>query len=496
MLHLNTAAVPLTQYFPDARHVGSGFNMKSKRFSLLLFCLYGFLIGGAAAEDWPRYRRDLNNSGRSAETFVSSANVSWLKLRWKYPAGAKISASPAVATVGGRSLVFVGAWDGTFYALDAITGTKVWSRKIDIIPPCNSTSCRIASSAAVRNGKVYFGARNAFLYALDAATGAVSWKVQLANPNSNYEIWSSPAVSNGLVYVGLAGADDSPCVQGRIEARNANTGAVVWKFNTIDQTSCPSGTCVGATVWSSVAIDAANDILFADTGNPGSTCVPASANAARYPDSLLALRASTGQLLNYFQAIPNDNQDLDFGSSPALHKTGTVNACTGATNLQYWVTAASKNGVVYVIKRDSGGLLTTIRQVSLDGGPIASPAIVQAAAAASCGTGSTTTYTNSLYVPTPTGSLYKLSQGSAGGVTQAWKRTVATQPIFSAPAAIRDLIFVGANDQKLHAYNSAGTSMWSYQTGGTIASGPAISNGRVYVGSNDGNVYCFSLNAQ
>src|SRR5205823_4785199 len=94
---------------------------------------------------------------------------------------------------------------------------------------------------------------------------------------------------------------------------------------------------------------------------------------------------------------------------------------------------------------------------------------------------------NSLYVPTPAGSLYKLSQRSTGAVTQAWKSTVATQAIFSAPAAITNLIFVGANDNKLHAYTSAGTSVWSYQTGGTIASGPAISNGRIYVGSNDGN---------
>ena len=39
------------------------------------------------SEDWPKYRRDLLNTDYSAETGISSANVSSLKLKWRFPAG-------------------------------------------------------------------------------------------------------------------------------------------------------------------------------------------------------------------------------------------------------------------------------------------------------------------------------------------------------------------------------------------------------------------------
>ena len=40
---------------------------------------------------------------------------------------------------------------------------------------------------------------------------------------------------------------------------------------------------------------------------------------------------------------------------------------------------------------------------------------------------------------------------------------------------------------------STGAMLWSYTTGEAVASSPAVANGVVYIGSNDGNVY--ALNA-
>jgi outer membrane protein assembly factor BamB len=37
--------------------------------------------------------------------------------------------------------------------------------------------------------------------------------------------------------------------------------------------------------------------------------------------------------------------------------------------------------------------------------------------------------------------------------------------------------------------------LWSYATGGAVASSPAVTNGTVYTGSNDGNIYAFDLSA-
>jgi outer membrane protein assembly factor BamB len=47
----------------------------------------------------------------------------------------------------------------------------------------------------------------------------------------------------------------------------------------------------------------------------------------------------------------------------------------------------------------------------------------------------------------------------------------------------------------VYALNArTGAKLWSYTTGGAVDSPPAVANGMVYVGSDDGKVYAFGLN--
>ncbi len=82
----------------------------------------------------------------------------------------------------------MGGNGGSVYALDAQTGEVVWSY---------ATGGAVISSPAVANGVVYVGSFNDNIYALSAATGAVLWSYQTGT-----RVESSPAVSNGIVYVG------------------------------------------------------------------------------------------------------------------------------------------------------------------------------------------------------------------------------------------------------------------------------------------------------
>jgi len=451
------------------------------------------------AEDWPKYRRDLNNSGLSAETFLSSANVSSLALKWKYSPGGYISASPAVATVNGESMVFLGAWNGTFTALDAVTGALKWQFQIDAVTNCNQDSCtRIGSSAAVDSGMVYFGAANGYFYALNASTGALVWKIQEGDPNQGYEVWASPLIYRGIVYYGVASHTGVPCVQGRVIARVAATGAPIWTFSTLDQRTCPSGTCVGGDVWASPALDTQFGTLFVGTGNPGAAgCTPASADATLYPDSILALNPITGQLMNYFQSVPQDQLDQDFGSSPVLHQTEQYNFNSNAFSINYWVTEASKDHSVYTLPRGLGGLASTKAQaVNLQSQIIASPAvrpIIGYPAPGVMGIG------NDIWVPTDGGTLAAIQQDTYGNTTLlGWITASASN---SAPALINDLLFYGNNAGDLVAVTTqststglgGGTVVYTYVTGGPVWSGPAISNGRIYFGSTDTYVYCLSI---
>lgn len=463
-------------------------------------------------EDWPKYRRDLANTGRSAETGLSSANVSLLRRKWTFDTGGKVSASPAMATVGGVSTVFVGSWNGVFYALNAETGHQIWSFPIDVIPngakcgppppPAVTNPCqRIASSAAVANGKVYFGAGNGFLYALDAATGALSWKIQLGDPDKGAEIWASPAVFNGLVYVGLSSHDDAPCVAGKVFALDATTGAITWSFDVIDQSTCPvPGTCVGGGMWSSPAVDTTFSILYYGSGNPGNGCSPSSPVAGTaYTDGILALDLATGSLKGFFQAVLVDTTDLfDFGSSAVLH---TTSQCT-SSGFSSWVTEANKGGTVFTLPRGSAGFLSlTPFQNTLNSGElIASPALVASTNATDC---------NNIYLPTENGYLFNLQQLGDGTGSVSVQSSVAVNisggcatpgscPLFSAPAAITDILFFGggSGSGNFYAYSTAGDRLFTFGTLGLVASGPAISHSRVYFGSFDHFVYCLSINGE
>jgi serine/threonine-protein kinase len=51
-------------------------------------------------------------------------------------------------------------------------------------------------------------------------------------------------------------------------------------------------------------------------------------------------------------------------------------------------------------------------------------------------------------------------------------------------------VYVGSNDDKVYALDAAtGHVRWTYTTGGSVFSSPAVVGGTVYVGSNDWTIY-------
>jgi len=66
--------------------------------------------------------------------------------------------------------------------------------------------------------------------------------------------------------------------------------------------------------------------------------------------------------------------------------------------------------------------------------------------------------------------------------------------VTSSPAVTNGIVYVGSYDNNLYALNATtGTTLWNYTTGDQVGSSPAIANGIVYVGSSDNNLY--ALNA-
>jgi len=177
-------------------------------------------------------------------------------LRWKFKTGDVVHASPAFV----KGVVFVGSWDSYFYAVDAKTGKEKW-RFHGGEDPLIHNQVGFQSSPAVVDGTVYTGCRDAQVYALDATSGkekwrfdnALSWvitspaiargKVFFATSDSSLYhmadaatgkslvrqqgkayMFSSPAIAGGVAIIGV--------LNGTLEARDANTGELLWDYQT------------------------------------------------------------------------------------------------------------------------------------------------------------------------------------------------------------------------------------------------------------------------
>ena len=74
--------------------------------------------------------------------------------------------------------------------------------------------------------------------------------------------------------------------------------------------------------------------------------------------------------------------------------------------------------------------------------------------------------------------------------TELWRFKTGDM-VDSSPAVSNGVVYVGSVDNNLYAIDAVnGTEKWRFKTGGSVAySSPAVSNGVVYVGSSDNNLY-------
>ena len=114
----------------------------------------------------------------------------------------------------------------------------------------------------VATSVVFVAAGQDNLNALDAHTGKIIWRTNLGNDPDEF-LYSSTAVYNGSVYIGVASFGDCPLVQGKVIQVNASTGQIQHTFNIV-----PDG-CIGGAVWGSPTIDEQRGMLYVGTGNVG-----------------------------------------------------------------------------------------------------------------------------------------------------------------------------------------------------------------------------------
>jgi polyvinyl alcohol dehydrogenase (cytochrome) len=443
--------------------------------------LAGVPLSGAGAQtsgDWPTY---LSNGARtgynSAETAVTQATAPNLTQLWADTAGGAISAEPIQV----NGVVYYGSWDGFEYAVDAATGTQLWSAFLgqSTDTNCTPSTLGVASTATVAtitvNGTatqaVFVAGGDSNFYALNASTGAVLWNTPL-DPQPNRFLFSSPLLYNGSLYEGI-GSCGNGLVLGGIAQLDPATGAVQHTLST-----APSG-CEGANVWGSPTVDTATGDIYFATGD---------ARSCGSPEPLAVSLVETDSSLNLLSSwqVPPSQQasDSDFGSTPTLFTariSGVVHQMVGLQN---------KNGIYYAFDRSaiSQGPLWQKRMAAGGPGPFK-----KADVSPSAWDG------HHLFVGG--------EQTTIGGVTCAGSirelrpstgRTVwadcLSAPVLGAVTAVQGVVFAGAGNTAYAIDSSTGAILWSHQdtqSGSHFWGAPTISNGHVYFGNQDGNLYAF-----
>jgi outer membrane protein assembly factor BamB len=372
--------------------------------SLLLVQFYEVTNSNVSAnsnsEDWPMLRHDPSHSGASSGSPAlyptplwnytpNTSNESWYDAPpgntfadgWSDPAVVNgvvyIGESGYYTELNGHRIDQV-LWGGVF-ALNASSGDKLWNYGINGF---------VESSPAVVNGVVYVGSSDNHVYALNATNGAQLWNFTC------YRVESSPAVVDGIVYVGS--------LDHNVYALNASSGDKLWNY--------PTGHWVG----SSPAV--VNGVVYVGSSD----------------NHVYALNATNGaQLWNY----PTGGG----ASSPAVID-GVVYVSAGNN---FYALNASNGKKLWNYTTGSGA---------------SSPAVANGV----------------VYIGFGDDSLYALN---ATNGDKLWNYTAARG--YSSPAVVGGVVYFGSGDS-LYALNAAsGDKLWNYTGGGAS---PVIVDGVVYFG--------------
>jgi polyvinyl alcohol dehydrogenase (cytochrome) len=439
----------------------------------------------AAATDWTTFQGSNSRTGFDAvETTINTTTAPNLNLHWTFsnPGHAQITAQVMAA----NGMLYWGDWNGVLHASDPATGKDLWKAILATRPGgCSHKPKGVISSVTVAtvpiNGTptsvVFVGSGPATVYAVDALTGKIIWQTILSSDPASF-IYTSTAIYQGSIYVGIASTGDCPLVQAGFDRLDASTGQIQNAIKTV-----PDG-CIGASVWGAPAIDEQTGMVYFGTGN-----VDRKYCTLPMPleDSLIELNASDLSMVAHWPLPKTEKgQDTDYGSNPTLFQT-TINGVSRAM-----VGIVNKDGLYFALDRTNiaAGPLWQVRLSPGGSEAFKNASIVGAAydgTSLYVGGSSTTIGTQQC-----AGSLDALDP-STGAFR--WQDCL-TAPVLAPVLGVPGLIVFGSGNTMIVADSSNGQTLYSYQDtllNGNFWGGAMISNGVLYEGSRSGTMFAFGL---
>jgi alcohol dehydrogenase (cytochrome c) len=255
------------------------------------------------------------------------------------------------------------------YAFDARTGEEKWeynARLPDGIMPC----CDVVNrGAAIHGDKIIFATLDARLVALNRLTGKVIWNKQIADYKAGYSATAAPLIVKGMVITGNSGGEFG--VVGAVEARNVDTGELIWHRPVIEGNM---GTLRGkdngitgklnaswqgdmwktggGATWLGGTYDPETNLLYFGTGNPAPWNSHLRPGDNLYSASTLAIDPETGVIKWHYQTTPHDGWDFD-GVNEFIPFDATINGKPMKLGGK-----ADRNGYFFVLDRTNGKFIS------------------------------------------------------------------------------------------------------------------------------------------
>ncbi len=394
----------------------------------------------------------------------------------------------------GGGKIFPGSYESHQVALDAKTGDVLW----DV-----NTKAAMLFSGTYYDGKFFRGGtHDNTIYAFDANTGKILWTFDPGSEGGYF--CSGTAAAYGMVY--------ALNKDGGLYALNENTGDVVWRYQGPGTLIFPGNpTIADGKVYATTgqAVSYGNE-----TGASEFACLDAYTGTViwKMPIEAFAPRESVAVAYGKLYIIPG-------------YVTTMVDSESGneySTDNQIWAIGTRewpmfRNNPAHDATGQSGPSALTLRWKFQTGGSvISSPSVVDEIAyfgsldkniyAVEARDGSliwkfTTNdrirsspavSNGKVYTGADDGSVYCLDayngslvwQANLTGIIPA--KLTATVQLRSSPTVTGGLVYVGSQDKNVYALNAeSGKVVWVFQTQGPVTSSPALSDGALYITSQE-----------
>ena len=365
------------------------------RSKLRLLLLVPVLFLGAMANtpnnrpigEWRAYGGDQANTKYAPLDQIARANVRNLRIAWRWRSIDQdvLAARPGLHTflneatpvmAGGRLYTVTSL--SQVAAIDPSTGRTIWTfdpKAYEAGQPVNLgfVNRGLAYWRDDKDERLFAGTGDGYLIALDARTGRpipsfgdagrVDLTVGLRRPvnRAEYSVTSPPIVSRGVVIVGSSVLDlvlRQAGAPGDVRGFDARTGKLRWTFHTVAQRGEPgaetwedgsSERTGNANVWTIMSADESLGYVYLPISTPTSDFYGGHRLGANlYGDSLVAVRAETGERVWHFQTTHHGLWDYDLPAAPVLADV------TIGGRVRRTVAQVTKQGFCFVFDRETG----------------------------------------------------------------------------------------------------------------------------------------------